>query len=136
MRDAVTDHIKDPLTLALAGLGITFAPHEWIGGLFLALAGAAFAMRADPEQDRRELWMVMLGAFLASHVAALFWQRWPDGWWSIQPPVQAVMLVTGFLSRRLTRIALRMAGLVEENTDEIFEEAKRRILPGARDKED
>ena len=89
MRDTLADHAKDPLTLALAGLGITFAPYEWLGGLFLALAGAAFAMRSDPEQDWRELWLVMLGAFLASHIAALIWQRWPGDWWTMHPPVQA-----------------------------------------------
>jgi hypothetical protein len=37
--------------------------------MFLAMAAAALAMRADPEQDVRELWLVMLGAFLASHLA-------------------------------------------------------------------
>ena len=41
MRDTLAGHAKDPLTLALAGLGITFAPYEWIDGLFLALAQGA-----------------------------------------------------------------------------------------------
>lgn len=129
MRDTLAHHAKDPLTLALAGLGITFAPYEWIGGLFLALAGAAFAMRSDPEQDRRELWLVMLGAFLASHVAAMLWQRWPPEWWTAHAPVQAVMLVSGFLSRRLTRFALRLAGLVEARGDVIAGRIVDRILP-------
>ncbi|SEN18706.1 hypothetical protein SAMN04488103_103317 [Gemmobacter aquatilis] len=129
MRDTLADHAKDPLTLALAGLGITFAPYEWLGGLFLALAGAAFAMRSDPEQDRRELWLVMLGAFLASHIAALIWQRWPGEWWTMHAPVQAVMLATGFLSRRLTRFALRLAGLVEARGDVIAERVVERFLP-------
>lgn len=129
MRDTLADHAKDPLTLALAGLGITFAPYEWLGGLFLALAGAAFAMRSDPEQDRRELWLVMLGAFLASHIAALIWQRWPGDWWTMHAPVQAVMLATGFLSRRLTRFALRLAGLVEARGDVIAERVVEHFLP-------
>lgn len=136
MRDAIADHAKDPLTLALAGLGVTFAPYEWIGGLFLALAGAAFAMRSDPEQDRRELWLVMLGAFLASHAAALIWQHWPAEWWTAHAPVQAVMLVTGFLSRRLTRFALRLAGLVEARGDVIADRVVERFLPPDDDKHD
>lgn len=129
MRDQIADHLKDPLTLALAGLGITFAPYEWIGGLFLALAGAAFAMRSDPEQDRRELWLVMLGAFLASHIAAMVWQRWPAQWWSMAPPVQMVMCGAGFLSRRLTRMALRLAGLIEARSEAIADRVIDRVLP-------
>lgn len=52
----MADHAKDWLTLLLAGLGVTFAPHEWIGGMLLAFVAAAFDMRSDPEQDQRELW--------------------------------------------------------------------------------
>ena len=128
MIDQAANHLKDPLTLALAGLGITFAPHEWIGGMFLAMAAAALAMRADPEQDVRELWLVMLGAFLASHLAALVWQAWPSGWVSMQPPVQVAMICAGFLSRRVTRFALRMAGMVEARSDKIADRVIDRVL--------
>lgn len=114
MKDAAADHAKDWLTLALAGLGISFAPHEWIGGMFLALAAAAFAMRSDPEQDQRELWLVMLGAFLASHLAGM-----AAHWWLPAFPVQVAMAVAGFFSRRLTRMALRLAGMVEARSDRI-----------------
>lgn len=114
MKDAVADHAKDWLTLFFAGLGISFAPYEWIGGMFLALAGAAFAMRSDPERDQRELWLVLLGAFLASHLAAMASHSWyPDF------PVQVTMCVTGFLSRRLTRFTLKFAGIIEGKGDVI-----------------
>ncbi|WP_126975563.1 hypothetical protein [Frigidibacter oleivorans] len=124
MRDQAADFAKDWLTLALAGLGITFAPHQWIGGMFLALAGAAFAMRSDPEQDQRELWLVMLGAFLASHLAAIAIPIWlPNA------PVQAIMAITGFFSRRITRMALRVAGLVEARSDRVADRVIDRVLP-------
>lgn len=132
MKDAAADISRDWLTLLFAGLGITFAPHEWLGGLFLALAGASFARHMDPEQDRRELWAVMLGAFLASHLAALVWSRWPDGWFTLTPPVQVVMMATGFFSRRLTRFVMRLAGLIEKRTDTIADRLIDRILPGTR----
>jgi len=125
MRDLAAEHAKDWLTLFLAGLGISFAPHEWVGGMFLALAGAAFAMRSDPEQDLRELWLVLLGAFLASHLAAIAANNWAPGL-----PVQAVMAVTGFFSRRLTRFALRLAGMVEDRGDQIADRIIDRVLPG------
>lgn len=128
MRDTLAEHAKDWLTLALTGLGISFAAHEWIGGMFLALAGAAFAMRSDPEQDHRELWMVLLGAFLCAHIAAIMAHRWAPG-----IPVQAVMAVAGFFSRRLTRLALRMAGMIEDRGDRIADRLIDRVLPDDRE---
>lgn len=123
MKDQLADHAKDWLTLLLAGLGISFAPHEWIGGMFLALAAAAFAMRSDPEQDRRELWLVLLGAFLASHLAGM-----GVHWWWPAFPVQVAMAIAGFFSRRLTRMALRMAGMVEARGDRIADRLIDRAL--------
>jgi hypothetical protein len=121
------DYLKDWLTLLLAGLGVTYLPHEWIGGIFLALAGATFAMRADPEQDIRELWLVLLGAFLAAHMAAMLSGRYfPD------LPVQSVMAATGFFSRRITRFGLRLAGLVEARSDKIADRVVDRFLPNTK----
>jgi hypothetical protein len=121
------DHLKDWLTLMLAGLGVTYLPHEWIGGIFLALAGAAFAMRADPEQDMRELWLVLLGAFLAAHLAGMLSARFLP-----ELPVQSVMAMTGFFSRRITRFALRLAGLVEARSDRIADRVVDHFLPDKR----
>lgn len=128
MKEQLADHAKDWLTLALAGLGISFATHNWLGGMFLALAGAAFAMRMDPEQDQRELWVVMLGAFITSHVAAIavhfFWPAFP---------VQLVMLAAGFFSRRLTRMAFGFFTRVEKRTDAISDRVIDRIIPEKED---
>lgn len=129
MKDLAADHAKDYLTWALAGLGISFAPHEWIGGMFLALAGAAFAMRSNPEQDRRELWLVLLGAFLASHLAALLAHIWIPTF-----PKQIVMMGAGFASRHLTRIAMRVLGMVEERSDKIADRIIERVIPEEREK--
>lgn len=127
MKDQIADHAKDWLTLALAGLGISFAPYEWIGGLFLALAAAAFAMRSDPEQDQRELWLVLLGAFLASHITGMM-----ADWWVPDFPVQIAMMAAGFFSRRVTRFALRLAGMVEARSDRIADHLIDRALgPGS-----
>jgi hypothetical protein len=131
MKDVIADHAKDWLTLFLTGLGITFAPHEWIGGMFLALAAAAFAMRSDPEQDQRELWLVLLGAFLASHIAGLASDMWLPNF-----PVQVVMAAAGFFSRRATRFALRLAGMVEARGDRIADRLVDRALGPAPKSED
>lgn len=125
MKDAVADHAKDWLTLFFAGLGISFAPYEWVGGMFLALAGAAFAMRSDPERDQRELWLVLLGAFLASHLAALASHSWYPEF-----PVQVTMCVSGFLSRRLTRFTLKFAGIIEDKGDQIADKVIDKFIGG------
>ena len=125
MKDAVADHAKDWLTLFLAGLGISFAPYEWVGGMFLALARAALAMRSDPEKDQRELWLVLLGAFLASHLAAMASHSWYPEF-----PVQVTMCVTGFLSRRLTRFTLRFAGIIEDKGDKIADKVIDKFIGG------
>lgn len=80
MNDAAANMAKDWLTLALAGIGISFPAHHFLGGLFMAFAGAALAARTQPEQDRRELWLVMLGAFFAATVMAQAVQAW-RGWY-------------------------------------------------------
>ena len=123
MKDAIADHAKDWLTLFFAGLGISFAPYEWVGGMFLALAGAAFAMRSDPERDQRELWLVLLGAFLASHLAGMASNAWYPEF-----PVQVTMCVTGFLSRRLTRFTLKFAGIIEDKGDQIADKVIDRFI--------
>lgn len=124
MRDMVADHMRDWLTLGLTGLGISFAPHEYLGGLFLALAGAAFAMRTDPERDERELWLVLLGAFFASHVAAICAHIWVP-----EIPPQLVMATAGFFSRRATRFALNLGGAFERRSDKLADRLIGRVLP-------
>lgn len=125
VKDIVADHAKDWTTLALAGLGISFAPYEWVGGILLAIAGATFAMRSEPEQDQRELWLVILGAFLASHLAGIVSNRTFPGF-----PVQVAMFAAGFFSRRLTRFALRFAGMLENKSDKIADRVIDTLMPG------
>jgi hypothetical protein len=127
MLKVIEDVAKSWLTLMLAGLGVTLAPHEWIGGLFLALAAAAFAMKVEPEQNKRELWVVLMGAFIASHVAALTAQSWAPDF-----PVQVVMIAAGYFSRHLARFSLRLAGLVEARSTTIADRLVDRVLPPAR----
>lgn len=127
MTKLIEDVAKSWLTLTLAGLGVTLSPHEWIGGLFLALAAAAFAMKVEPEQDKRELWVVLMGAFIASHVAALAAQRWLPEF-----PIQIVMVAAGYFSRHVSRFSLRLAGLVEARSGTIADRLVDRVLPPGR----
>lgn len=116
--------VRDPLTLILTGLGISFAPHEYLGGLFLALAGASIASAMNRDQDRRRFWLVMLTAVFISHLAAM-------GAESIWPtlPFQLVMALAGFGSRYLVKMMLRVFGLLEERADKVADKIVDRILP-------
>jgi hypothetical protein len=129
--DRAIDHAKDFLTWLLLGLGVTFSPEAWVGGMFLAMAGATFAIKAQPERDKVELWSVLGGAFIVAHVAAMvtfeFWPNWP---------VQLVMVLSGFFSRFIIRFFLRVAGLVEGKADQIVERAIDRVLPEDRGRSD
>lgn len=136
MKDTITNAIsenaeaivRDPLTLILTGLGISFAPHEYLGGLFLALAGASIASAMNRDHDRRSFWLVMLTAIFVSHLAAMGAEAiWPS------LPFQLVMAIAGFGSRYLVKVALRAFGLLEERSDKIADRLVDKILPDERD---
>lgn len=125
MQDHMADLAKDWPMLALTGMGISFAPHEYFGGMFLALAASAFVVRAYPEKNLMELWLVLLGAFLTAHVAAIGAFIWfPD------LPVQVAMVTAGFFSRHVTRFALKLAGVFETRSDKIADRIIDKVLPG------
>lgn len=124
MSDFWADVMKDPILLLLAGIGVTFAPHDWLGGMFLALAAAAFSMHVEPERDRVELWVVLMGAFIVSHISALVAHKFFPG---IQ--IQLVMIVSGLLSRRAARLVLRAAGRLEDRGDALTDRIVDHVLP-------
>lgn len=114
-QDWLGDILSDPLALAMTGLGISFIPFsEYIGGLFLALACAAWARHFSPEKSRKEFWMVMLGGFVAAHVAVIAADIWLPNW---KP--QLVMAIAGFSSRFLARFTLRLMNQLEDQAEEI-----------------
>ncbi len=129
MNDKIADHVKDSLTWLLAGLGVTFAAEAWVGGMLLAMAGATFAIRFQPERHRVELWSVVGGAFLVAHIAGTLAVRW----WQ-DAPVQVIMAGAGFFSRYIIRLALKIAGRVESRADRIADRAIDQVLPGKDDK--
>lgn len=128
MKELVVTHTesiaRDWLTLLLTGLGISFLAHEYLGGLFLALAGASIAMHFDKDTDRRAFWAVMLVAFFVSHLAAIGAQTWRPEW-----SPQFVMAAAGFASRYATRTALRVLGLLEKRSDKIADHIVDRVFP-------
>lgn len=126
--ESVEDVIKQPLNLIFTGLGITFAPHAYLGGLFLALAGASIASSFNEKQDRKGFWIVMLTAIFVSHLAAMVAGNF---WPSVAP--QFVMAAAGFASRFIVKIAIRSLGIVEERSDKVADKIVDKFLPDDKD---
>jgi hypothetical protein len=123
MKDAALLTAKDWLTLVLSGLGISFAPHLFFGGVILALAGASLARSFSPERDERELISVLLSALIVAVISAEFAQIYMPAY-----PPQLVMFVGGFCSRYAVGTALRVMGLVEKKTERIVDGAIDKVL--------
>ena len=118
--------LRDAPLLVTTGLGVSFATHVWLGGLFLALAGASVAFQADPERDTRERWSVFLTALVVAHAAGIV-----GHWVAPEFPPQLTMFAAGFLSRRMVRFAFRVVARIEARTDTIAGKIVGAVLPGA-----
>lgn len=126
MKDAAVDAAGNWIGMLFAGLGVSFAAHEWVGGMFLALAAAAFAMRRTSEADT--ILKTLLGAFIASHVGGLVVHYYyPD------IPVQIVMALIGLFSQHIMRVAFGVGERVERKTDAITDKLIDKVLPDGKD---
>ena len=115
MKDTLGNILSDHLALALTGLGISSIHYsEYLGGLFLALAGAAWARHMSPERSKIEFWTVFVGGFFAAHLAVIVSTAWAPEW---KP--QLVMAVAGFLSRFLAKFTLRLTNQLEDQAEDI-----------------
>lgn len=104
--------LKDWVSLVLLAIGIKFSGDVFLGGLFLALAGAAISRAWEreiasrkgepfPRESQFRFWLVVLTAFFVSLLVAIMVNaHFPD--WS----VQVCMAVSGFASRRLVYTAI------------------------------
>jgi uncharacterized protein involved in response to NO len=124
MREAILNTAKDWMVLALTGLGINFAPHQFWGGMFLALGAAMAARHIRPEKDHREIWFVMLTACIAAILAAEIAQIWAPGW-----PSQLVMATAGFFSRFAVEMTINIAMRLQSRTDLIADKLLDKVLP-------
>lgn len=135
MKDQVAEAAKDWLSMVLLGMGFTLHPYEWIGGILLGMGAATFAWQIDKrrsvERDLRAVGVVLGGSFLASHIASLIVQAYAPTF-----PVTLAMIAAGFFSSYIARIALRMAGLVEDRSDRILDGTIDRFLPHNKGEDD
>lgn len=128
MKDQVAEAAKDWLSMVLLGMGFTLHPYEWIGGVLLGMGAATFAWQIDKrravERDMRAIGVVLGGSFLASHIASLIVQAYAPTF-----PVTLAMIAAGFFSSYIARVALRMAGIVEDRSERIVDGAIHKVFP-------
>lgn len=129
MVDQATHYVRDWITLVLAGLGVSMMPHQYFGGLFLAL-GAASVM-ARHRKDPRKIWMTVGTAALIATLVAI---GWSDAW---SFPVQLAMAVSGFASKPIVNFMSRFLDRVEDRADDITDKFIDHVIPhGDRDEDD
>lgn len=134
MKETITQNAeaiaRDWLSLLLLGLGITFSPGTYFGGLFLAFAGASLATTLDSESRRLGIFGTLIAAFFISHLAVIIsvalagFPYFP----SLSP--QFVMAVSGFASRYIARFSLRLLQRIETRSDELSDRIIDRYAPG------
>lgn len=127
--------LRDWLALVLLGIGVQFPPHQFLGGLFMALAGAAISRAWERERMRRRgcdliresnstlLLVAATAFFVATVVAVLVNSYWPD--WS----VPLVMAAAGFASRRIVYAGLNVVEGLAKRGDYIAQRIIDRFLP-------
>ncbi|MCG6111570.1 MAG: hypothetical protein MEQ74_05195 [Paracoccus sp.] len=131
MKDNIVNNVeaiaRDWLSLLLLGLGITFSPGSYIGGMFLALAGGSLATTIDSESRRLGIFGTLAAAFFISHIAVIvaihFFPTWSP---------QVVMGLSGFASRYIARFFLRLLQRIETRSDELSDRVIDRFAPGTR----
>jgi len=112
-----TSAARDWLTLFLAGLGVTFQWHVYLGGMFFALAGASAMARN--RKDPRKFWTIVLtGWFFATLVAVLLGE-------TNKVPIQVWMGLTGlgsgWIMNFMARVFDRMGGRADDAADWLFD---------------
>lgn len=131
MRAAATvanDAARDWLTLAFAGLGISTAPHEYFGGLFLSCACASLIARR--RNDPRKLWSVIATAAIAATIAAIY----GAGNESATFPPQIAMTLAGTASGVIVSVIIKVLDRVEDRSEEIADRIIDSKLPKGDDK--
>ncbi|WP_065321787.1 hypothetical protein [Tritonibacter mobilis] len=123
MRQQAAELSRDFLTLLLAGLGISLAPHEFFGGLFLALA--AGSMVARHRKSNRKLLGIMSTAALAAVIAVIVTDQFDHWGWA----PQLIMAGAGGASSWMVNIFVQIMDGVQERSGTIGGRIVDKIFP-------
>jgi hypothetical protein len=115
-KQMATNTVGDGLAWLMLALGVTFHPHEYLGGLFFAFGCAMLTRHWFPEKNNREVWFTLLTAFLVSTFGSTVFF-----WWFVGShlPVQTVMAVLGLFSRVILAVLMEIQRMIEVRKSEI-----------------
>ena len=118
--EIATNSVGDWLTWLLLALGVTVSGIEYLGGLLFALALAMLTRNWWPEKDKREIWVVLLSAWLISTIGSvLFFALFPES----RIPPQMIMALLGLASRIISNFVMQFMLRFEQRTPEITDRA-------------
>ena len=124
---AATDVAQNWLGLGLAGLGISLAPYEFVGGLVLAMA--AGSLIAAHRKDSRKFWLVFLTSAFAAVISSLVSQQFDHWGWAPQLLMATAGGLSGwlmmFLVSFMDRIQVRAADVADMAITSIFKRGEK-----------
>lgn len=116
-------HVKEVMVSLLAALGILAEPSQFYGGLFLSVSGGYLASIWMPENEKKEIRLVIITAVIISTLMAVL-----HPFIFTEFPLQLTMGFAGFLSRYVVLVVLRAASRVVSQTDTIADSAISRVF--------
>ncbi|WP_282076296.1 hypothetical protein [Epibacterium ulvae] len=123
MKHQAIEMLRDSLSMALMGLGVSLFPHEFFGGLFLALA--AGSMIARHRRSTGKLWGILATAAVTSTMAVIFTEQFDH--WGYAP--QLIMAAAGLASSWLINIFVRVMDSAQERSSTIADRLIDKVLP-------
>lgn len=123
MKQQAVELSRDSLTLILTGLGISLAPHQFFGGLFLALA--AGSMIARHRKSNRKLLGIMSTAAFTAVIAVIITDQFDH--WGYAP--QLIMAGAGGASSWLVNIFVRVMDGAQERSSHIADRLIDKLFP-------
>lgn len=127
--DEITAQSQNWLMWVFAGLGVSIAINEFLGGMLLSCAAAAIMART--RQDNRKKWLMIVTAIVLAVMTAIVW---PSVHTEI--PVQFGMALSGFLSRWIVNFMAKFMDRVEERADDVADEVLDRVAKSDKGKDD
>lgn len=132
--EPITAVLKDWISLVLLGIGITFAPYTYFGGLFLAFAGAAISRAWEKERAERmgvpmsdesgvRFWVTVGTAFFVSTLVSIMINEHYPGW-----SMQFCMGLAGFASRKIINLLLDISSALARRGDLIADKMINRVF--------
>lgn len=131
MQQIAWHNIRDAIAWCLAAFGISAEVHVFLGGLFLGFAAGYLAAIWMPENERRELRLMLFTALTFSiFVAILHPFTFPDF------PLQAAMAISGFFSRYVVAILLKISGRTMIRSNDVADGLIEKFVPTTKKKEE